>query len=105
MSNGPQNVTDPILVNPPPEGLLNNANTGLRKPESPKSAGESPGNSAWKKGTAGPSSWGDCWEQCWEAAFLGKQRSGTAPSNAPAVHLFLALFINRYATVAKRPAS
>ena len=25
MSNGPQKVTDPIFVNPPPEGLLNNA--------------------------------------------------------------------------------
>ena len=26
VSNGPQKVTDPIFVNPPPEGLLNNAN-------------------------------------------------------------------------------
>ena len=25
MSNGPQKVTEPIFVNPPPEGLLNNA--------------------------------------------------------------------------------
>ena len=25
MSNGPQKVTDPIFVDPPPEGLLNNA--------------------------------------------------------------------------------
>ena len=25
VSNGPQKVTDPIFVNPPPEGLLNNA--------------------------------------------------------------------------------
>ena len=24
VSNGPQKVTDPIFVNPPPEGLLNN---------------------------------------------------------------------------------
>ena len=28
MSNGPQKVTDPIFVNPPPEGLLNNAAGG-----------------------------------------------------------------------------
>ena len=27
MSNGPQKVTDPIFVNLPPEGLLNNAKT------------------------------------------------------------------------------
>ena len=34
VSNGPQKVTDPIFVNPPPEGLLNNANrydSGLRR--------------------------------------------------------------------------
>ena len=27
VSNGPQKVTNPIFVNPPPEGLLNNAAT------------------------------------------------------------------------------
>ena len=29
VSNGPQKVTDAIFVNPPPEGLLNNANFNL----------------------------------------------------------------------------
>ena len=29
VSNGPQKVTDPIFVNPPPEGLLNNANSNV----------------------------------------------------------------------------
>ena len=29
VSNGPQKVTDPIFVNPPPEGLLNNDNRNL----------------------------------------------------------------------------
>ena len=29
MSNGPQKVTEPIFVNPPPEGLLNNAKAYL----------------------------------------------------------------------------
>ena len=29
VSNGPQKVTDPIFVNPPPEGLLNNAKTSF----------------------------------------------------------------------------
>ena len=31
MSNGPQKVTDPIFVNPPPEGPLNNANPLILK--------------------------------------------------------------------------
>ena len=59
--------------------------TGLRKPESPKSAG----NSAGKKGTAG----GDCWEQCWEAALFGKvEKRHCSQQSPPAVPFFPALF-------------
>ena len=32
MSNGPQKVTGPIFVNPPPEGLLNNAKSCVSFP-------------------------------------------------------------------------
>ena len=39
VSNGPQKVTDPIFVNPPPEGLLNNANKLERKELGPKRLG------------------------------------------------------------------
>ena len=53
---------------------------GLRKPESPKSAGESAGNSAGKKGTAGSSAV--------SLFFQRKRPPGTAPSSATSSPLF-----------------
>ena len=39
VSNGPQKFTDPIFVNPPPEGLLNNAKEHLKISRKFQSAG------------------------------------------------------------------
>ena len=58
--------------------------TGLRKPKSPKSAGESAGNSAGKKGAAG----GTAGSSAVSLFFQRKRPPSTAPSSPPGSPLF-----------------
>ena len=68
------------LSNPPLELQSGPPATGLRKPESPKSAGESAAKSAGKRGTAGSSAGRPLSSE--------NQRNGTAPSSPPSSPLF-----------------
>ena len=59
--------------------------TGLRKPESPKSTGESAGNSVGKKGTAGSSAVSLAFQRKWppSTAPSGQLLADTVPSTLP----------------------